>query len=91
MSQFLSGKEINPGPIRPDTTITELIDSSFEAYNAARLREACHLFVKKMLADPDVDVITICTPSGAHLEPAIAAARAASRQYREPGTRSIAV
>ena len=55
VSQFLSGKEINPGPIGPDTTITELIDSAFEAYNAARLREACHLFVRKMLAD-DVTV-----------------------------------
>lgn len=30
----------------------------------------------KMLADPAVDVVTICTPSGAHLEPAIAAAEA---------------
>jgi predicted dehydrogenase len=29
-----------------------------------------------MLADPAVDVVTICTPSGAHMEPAIAAARA---------------
>jgi predicted dehydrogenase len=29
-----------------------------------------------MLADPDVDIVTIGTPSGAHLEPAIAAARA---------------
>ncbi|MEE2821751.1 MAG: deoxyhypusine synthase [Acidobacteriota bacterium] len=55
MSRYLSGKEINPGPIRSDTTITELIDSTFEAYNAARLREACHLFVHKMLAD-DVTV-----------------------------------
>ncbi len=32
--------------------------------------------LKKMLADPDVDVVTIGTPSGAHLEPAVAAARA---------------
>lgn len=30
----------------------------------------------KMLADPDVDIVTIGTPSGAHLEPAVAAARA---------------
>ncbi|XZE19714.1 Gfo/Idh/MocA family protein [Pirellulaceae bacterium SH449] len=30
----------------------------------------------KMLADPKVEIVTICTPSGAHLEPAIAAARA---------------
>ena len=29
-----------------------------------------------MLADPDVDVVTICTPSGAHMEPAVAAAKA---------------
>jgi predicted dehydrogenase len=29
-----------------------------------------------MLADPGVDVVTICTPSGAHMEPAVAAARA---------------
>jgi UDP-N-acetyl-2-amino-2-deoxyglucuronate dehydrogenase len=29
-----------------------------------------------MLADPAVQVVTICTPSGAHLEPAVAAANA---------------
>ena len=32
--------------------------------------------VKEMLADPAVDVVTICTPSGAHMEPAVAAANA---------------
>jgi predicted dehydrogenase len=32
--------------------------------------------LKKMLADDDVDIVTIGTPSGAHLEPAVAAARA---------------
>ncbi len=32
--------------------------------------------LKAMLADPNVDVVTICTPSGAHLEPAVAAANA---------------
>ena len=32
--------------------------------------------LKAMLADPAVDVVTIGTPSGAHLEPAVAAARA---------------
>lgn len=30
----------------------------------------------QMLARPDIDVVTICTPSGAHMEPAIAAAKA---------------
>jgi predicted dehydrogenase len=29
-----------------------------------------------LLADKDVDVVTICTPSGVHMEPAIAAAKA---------------
>ncbi len=29
-----------------------------------------------MLADPAIDVVTICTPSGAHLDPAVAAANA---------------
>ncbi len=32
--------------------------------------------MKKMLADPAVDVVTIATPSGAHMEPAVEAARA---------------
>ncbi len=32
--------------------------------------------LRKMLADPDVDVVTICTPSGVHMEPALAAAKA---------------
>ncbi len=32
--------------------------------------------LKAMLADPDVDVVTICTPSGSHMEPAVAAAKA---------------
>ena len=31
---------------------------------------------KKFLADPDLHVVTVATPSGAHLEPAVAAARA---------------
>lgn len=32
--------------------------------------------LEQMLADPKVDIVTICTPSGAHMEPAIAAAKA---------------
>ena len=30
----------------------------------------------EMLANPEIDIITICTPSGAHLDPAVAAANA---------------
>lgn len=29
-----------------------------------------------MLENPEIDIVTICTPSGAHLEPAVAAAKA---------------
>ncbi len=32
--------------------------------------------LRKFLADPEIDVVTIGTPSGAHMEPAVAAARA---------------
>ncbi len=35
-----------------------------------------HTKLKAMLADPKVDIVTIATPSGAHMEPAVAAARA---------------
>jgi len=32
--------------------------------------------LKKMLKEPEVQIVTICTPSGAHMEPAVAAAKA---------------
>ncbi len=54
-SKFLKGRRIDPAPITPTTSITELVDEAFLAYNAARLREACQLFTKKML-EPDVTV-----------------------------------
>ena len=41
-------------PSLPAKTVQELIEGTFLAYNAARLREACQLFTQKML-DPDVD------------------------------------
>src|SRR5262249_9121615 len=53
--KFLSGTPINPNPISGDMTVAELIDNAFYAYNAARLREACQLYVEKMLND-DVTV-----------------------------------
>lgn len=37
---------------------------------------AAYTDVEAMVQRSDVDVVTICTPSGAHLEPALAAARA---------------
>ena len=54
-SRFLHGQKIEPPPIDANTTIVDLIDKTFNAYNAARFREACHLFVERMLED-DVTV-----------------------------------
>jgi deoxyhypusine synthase len=54
-SKFLHGKRIDPAPITSKTSVADLIDESFMAYNAARLREACQLFARKML-EPDVTI-----------------------------------
>lgn len=54
-SKFLQGRRIDPAPIVKKIDVADLIDESFLAYNAARLREACQLFTKKML-EPDVTV-----------------------------------
>jgi len=54
-SKFLQGRRIDPAPITSNTTVAELVDESFIAYNGARLREACQLFTKKML-EPEVTV-----------------------------------
>jgi deoxyhypusine synthase len=66
-SKFLNGKRIDPTPIAKDTTLADLIDESFMAYNGARLREACRLYSQKML-DDDVTVgVTLTgalTPAG---------------------------
>jgi deoxyhypusine synthase len=48
---FLGGNAIDPKPVSGSMTVAELVDSAFLAYNAARLREACQLFVEKMLED----------------------------------------
>jgi deoxyhypusine synthase len=54
-SQFLHGPRIEPRAITGETTVVELVESAFQAYNAARLREACMLFARKML-DDDVTI-----------------------------------
>jgi deoxyhypusine synthase len=66
-SKFLSGKRIDPTPISKKTNLADLIDESFMAYNAARLREACQLFDKKMLEDDVTVGVTLTgalTPAG---------------------------
>ena len=61
------GRKLDPQPISTHLNVTDLVDDYFLAYNAARLREACRLFVTKML-EPDVTVgITLAgalTPTG---------------------------
>ena len=65
--RFLSGEAIAPVGIDGSETAADLIDNAFLAYNAARLREACQLFTRKML-EPDVTVgLTLTgalTPAG---------------------------
>jgi deoxyhypusine synthase len=52
---YLSGTRIAPPPITGSETVADLIDGAFLAYNAGRLREACHLFSGRML-EPNVTV-----------------------------------
>ncbi len=54
-SKFLGGRRIDPAPITSRTSVVELVDEAFIAYNGARLREACQLFTRKML-EPEVTV-----------------------------------
>ena len=54
-SKFLKGRRIDPAPITRTTTVAELVDGAFIAYNGARLREACQLFTQKML-EPEVTI-----------------------------------
>ncbi len=61
-SRFLSGKRIEPAKIGGGMSVTQLVDGTFQAYNAARLREGCHLLTRKMLED---DVTVGLTMTGA--------------------------
>jgi deoxyhypusine synthase len=54
-SRFLHGQRIEPPAIDGKMSIVDLIDTTFNAYNAARFREACQLFTERILAD-DVTV-----------------------------------
>ena len=54
-SKFLQGRRIDPAAITRKVSVADLIDESFLAYNAGRLREACQLFTQKML-EPEVTI-----------------------------------
>lgn len=53
-------------------------DRVAEASNRFGKENECDAYsdLKKMLQDDRVDVVSVCTPSGAHMEPAVAAAKA---------------
>ena len=68
-SSALSGKPIRYYRPRGSADIHHLIDEGFQAFNAARLGEACHIFTDKMLL-PEHDTTIALTIAGA-LTPAI--------------------
>ena len=61
------GVKLDPAPIASGLSVRELVDRHLYAYNAARLREACQLFARK-IAQPGVTVgLTLSgalTPTG---------------------------
>jgi deoxyhypusine synthase len=65
-SRFLQGKRIAPTPITKETSIVQLIENNFQAYNAARLREGAQLFAERMLQDD----VTVCLTLTGALTPA---------------------
>ncbi len=54
-SRFLGGARILPPPVKKAMTASGLMDRSFLAYNAGRLREGARLLADRMLA-PDATV-----------------------------------
>ncbi len=61
---YLGGERIHANRIEPGISAADLIDSSFQAYNAGRLSEAAHLYAGRML-DPEQDVTVCLTIAGA--------------------------
>jgi len=65
-SRYLQGKRIAPAPITKETSIVQLIENNFQAYNAARMREGAQLFAERMLRDD----VTVCLTLTGALTPA---------------------
>src|SRR5262245_60392564 len=61
---YLSGKPIKYYRPRGSADVRQLIDGGFQAFNAGRLSEACHIFTDKMLA-PENDTTIGLTIAGA--------------------------
>ena len=66
-SRYLQGQAIEPPAIDGNISLVDLIDKTFNAYNGARFREACHLFTERMLQDDvtvGVSLSGAMTPAG---------------------------
>ena len=63
-SSFLTGKPIQYYRPRGSAEVRQLIDGGFQAFNAGRLSEACHIFADKMLS-PEHDTTIGLTVAGA--------------------------
>lgn len=46
-SRYLSGERILPKPITKDYSVTDLIEKTFNAYNAGRIKDACKLITRE--------------------------------------------
>ncbi len=62
--RFLTGKPIRYYRPRGSAEVRQLIDEGFQAFNAARLSEACHIFSGKMML-PEHDTMVGLTVAGA--------------------------
>src|SRR3954468_20554926 len=63
-AQYLKGKQIRYYRPKGSSEVRQLIDGGFQAFNAGRLSEACHIFADKMLA-PENDATIGLTVAGA--------------------------
>ncbi len=66
-SRYLSGRRIRPRPVSGRVSAADLVEKTFSAYNAARIREACALFVTRMLerdVTVGVSITGALTPAG---------------------------
>jgi deoxyhypusine synthase len=65
--KFARFSRLNPEPIRGNETAAQLVEQTFLAYNAGRLREGCELFTQQMLARDGLVGMSITgalTPAG---------------------------
>src|ERR1700674_5416121 len=63
----ISHKRIDPPRLTAHTTLPQVIEEAFLSYNAGRLREACRLFVTKLLAEETTVGLSLSgalTPAG---------------------------